>query len=355
MSSPLATGMSSPTTSQKTPATFASSRAAAASPHRNRSLDAARASSVRFEASASRRAALVAVAGGNDEFVEPSTAIQTAGASRSRAPGRPLRSAAKHLSFRGFHISNCGHKPPRSEMSHLMHVPIRESVGAALRYVRENLRFIAIVAGDVRRRLDLGVRCCARRAASGPRDHGGLRHRSGVLLRHFDRRGAVRRRSVRAAGATTAGVCGRRWRSSVSSWSSSCSSSPSRSASCSPPGRSAATSPICRARDPTSKPSCDVMARFVQDNPGASVRDAVLRGHLVVAHVAPLSRRARQRGCGRILTFETWKWTKGSMLRITGARLLLLVAGLYLHVCDRALIGRLIGFRPLDSASIRRR
>jgi hypothetical protein len=68
-----------------------------------------------------------------------------------------------------------------------------------------------------------------------------------------------------------------------------------------------------------------VMTRFIEDNPTAILLVGLfyavvwffLTSRLYLA--APASIDA-----GRILTFETWKWTKGSMLRITAARLLLL-------------------------------
>ena len=53
----------------------------------------------------------------------------------------------------------------------------------------------------------------------------------------------------------------------------------------------------------------------------------------------------------RILTFETWSWTKGAMLRITSARLLLLIpANLFVGAISY-LVGRLIGINTLDPAT----
>jgi hypothetical protein len=54
----------------------------------------------------------------------------------------------------------------------------------------------------------------------------------------------------------------------------------------------------------------------------------------------------------RILTFETWPWTKGAMLRITGARLLLLIpANLFVGAISH-LLGRVIGINTLDPATV---
>ncbi len=96
-----------------------------------------------------------------------------------------------------------------------------------------------------------------------------------------------------------------------------------------------------------------VMTRFIQDNPTAILLVALfytvvwffLTSRLYLA--APASIDA-----GRILTFETWKWTKGSMLRITAARLLLLAPAYVLAGAIGHLIGRLVGINTLDPASI---
>ncbi len=96
-----------------------------------------------------------------------------------------------------------------------------------------------------------------------------------------------------------------------------------------------------------------VMTRFIQDNPTAILLVGLfyavvwffLTSRLYLA--APASIDA-----GRILTFETWKWTKGSMLRITGARLLLLAPAYILAGALGHLIGRLVGINTLDPASI---
>ena len=50
----------------------------------------------------------------------------------------------------------------------------------------------------------------------------------------------------------------------------------------------------------------------------------------------------------RILTFETWKWTKGAMLPITGARLLLLLpANIFVGAISH-LVGRAFGLNTFD-------
>jgi hypothetical protein len=54
----------------------------------------------------------------------------------------------------------------------------------------------------------------------------------------------------------------------------------------------------------------------------------------------------------RILSFETWKWTKGAMLRITAARFLLLAPAYMFAFAISQLLGRLVGIDPFDAASV---
>lgn len=55
---------------------------------------------------------------------------------------------------------------------------------------------------------------------------------------------------------------------------------------------------------------------------------------------------------GRVLVFDTWKWTKGAMLRIAGARLLLLFPANVLAGALGYLVGRVVGIDTLDMASL---
>lgn len=96
-----------------------------------------------------------------------------------------------------------------------------------------------------------------------------------------------------------------------------------------------------------------IMVRFVEENPLAILITALfffvvwllLTSRLYLA--APASVEA-----GRILTFETWKWTKGATLRITWARFMLLVPAYALMFALTALFGRFFGFNVLDGASM---
>ena len=93
----------------------------------------------------------------------------------------------------------------------------------------------------------------------------------------------------------------------------------------------------------------EIMARFVQEQPLALLSFALfyfvvwllLTSRLYLA--APAS--ADQ---GRILTFETWAWTKGSTLRIVATRVLLLGPAWVLVGAIDMLTGRLLGFDTFD-------
>lgn len=93
----------------------------------------------------------------------------------------------------------------------------------------------------------------------------------------------------------------------------------------------------------------EIMTRFVQEQPLAILSFALfyfvvwllLTSRLYLA--APAS--ADQ---GRILTFETWAWTKGSTLRIVAARVLLLGPAWVLVGAIDMLTGRLLGFDTFD-------
>ncbi len=96
-----------------------------------------------------------------------------------------------------------------------------------------------------------------------------------------------------------------------------------------------------------------IMMRFVEENPVAILVTVLfyfvvwllLTSRLYLA--APASVDA-----GRTLTFDTWNWTKGAMLRITWARFMLLVPAYVLMFAITTLLGRLFGFNVLDGASL---
>jgi hypothetical protein len=96
-----------------------------------------------------------------------------------------------------------------------------------------------------------------------------------------------------------------------------------------------------------------VMTRFAENNPVALLALTLFLGGIWILltsrfYLAAPASVDQQ----RILTFETWPWTKGAMLRITGARVLLLIpANLFVGAIGH-LLGRLIGFNTLDPVTV---
>jgi hypothetical protein len=96
-----------------------------------------------------------------------------------------------------------------------------------------------------------------------------------------------------------------------------------------------------------------IMTRFAEENPGVllavtlfyCVLWLLVTSRLYLAAPATVDQE-------RILTFETWSWTKGAMLRIAGARLLLLLPANILAGALGHLAGRLVGLDSFDPATV---
>ena len=95
------------------------------------------------------------------------------------------------------------------------------------------------------------------------------------------------------------------------------------------------------------------MLEFAEANPGALLAVTLfycavwllLTSRLYLAAPASVEQ-------GRILTFETWAWTKGSMLRITAARLMLLLPANILAFAIGYLAGRVVGVDAMNSGAM---
>ena len=97
----------------------------------------------------------------------------------------------------------------------------------------------------------------------------------------------------------------------------------------------------------------EILTRVSQEQPGPLLLAMlfvgaiwlVLTSRLYLA--APASVEA-----GRTLTFETWKWTQGAVLGISWARLMLLIPAYVLMFAVTTLLGRFFGFDMLNAASL---
>lgn len=96
-----------------------------------------------------------------------------------------------------------------------------------------------------------------------------------------------------------------------------------------------------------------VLTRFAEENPGVLLAVALfyLGVWLLLTSRLYLSAPASV-DLGRILVFETWKWTKGAMLRIAGARLLLLLPANILVGALGYIVGRLVGLDTLNMGAM---
>ena len=92
-----------------------------------------------------------------------------------------------------------------------------------------------------------------------------------------------------------------------------------------------------------------IMLQFAEANPGALLLVAlfyfavwfILTSRLYIAAPASVDQK-------RLLTFETWAWTKGATLRIIGARLMLLLPANIFVGALGFLIGQVVGVNTLD-------
>ncbi len=93
-----------------------------------------------------------------------------------------------------------------------------------------------------------------------------------------------------------------------------------------------------------------ILTRFAETNPGVIMLLLALFFSLWLALTSRLYLAAPATvDQGRLRTFETWRWTKGSMLKIAGARLMLLIPANILTGAVSYVIGRLVG---IDTSSM---
>jgi hypothetical protein len=96
-----------------------------------------------------------------------------------------------------------------------------------------------------------------------------------------------------------------------------------------------------------------VMVRFVEEQPGAIALTLLFFGAVWMYLTSRLYLAAPATAeQGRVLTFETWKWTKGATLRIIAARLMLLAPAYVLVTALAYVVGGLFGIDAFDPASL---
>lgn len=87
-----------------------------------------------------------------------------------------------------------------------------------------------------------------------------------------------------------------------------------------------------------------VMTRFAQENPTTVLMLTLFFGTIWYGVTSRLYLAAPATvDQGRILTFETWRWTKGALFQIVGARLILLFPAFVLSFAFSMLVARLLG------------
>jgi hypothetical protein len=99
--------------------------------------------------------------------------------------------------------------------------------------------------------------------------------------------------------------------------------------------------------------SIELMSRIATENPGILLGLGLfyaaiwlaLTSRLFLAAPASVDQK-------RILTFETWAWTKGNMLRLAGARLMLLLPAYILVSAVSFFIAAPLGMNMMDPASV---
>lgn len=234
-----------------------------------------------------------------------------------------------------------------------MNVPVRESVGAALRYVRENARFVAIVGGI----FALVSTLISAIALAVPQTNILTMVANGVVQAFCY--GALVAGALYGVSEVRARWSRDGWRV----WSSmvvvgffmaivvivfSIPVSIILAA-----GPLAQYAGDLQAAGSDQARVMDIMMRFVEENPIAILLVVLFYGVVWLGLTSRLYLAAPASvDAGRILTFETWNWTRGAVLRISLARIMLLIPAYMLMFALNTLLGRLFGFNLLDSASL---
>lgn len=109
-------------------------------------------------------------------------------------------------------------------------------------------------------------------------------------------------------------------------------------------GPMSAYAPELQAAQGDETATLEVMLRFMEEQPLAILLTFLFYGAIWLALTSRLYLAApASADLGRVLSFETWAWTKGQTLRIIAARLMLLLPAYVLVTAVTMLLGRLVG------------
>lgn len=232
-------------------------------------------------------------------------------------------------------------------------VPIRESVGAALRYVRENIGFIATASAVAAGAMTLIAALALASPLLGPATSivstfvQALVYAAFVGAALFGS-GAVRVRWLNDGMRVWAAMAIIGFLLMIVMLVASIVASVVLAA-----GPLARYLPELQAAGSNQTEVLAVMTRFAEENPVTMFVLGLFLGGIWMLitsrfYLAAPATVDEQ----RILAFETWPWTKGSMLRITGARLLVLIPANIFVGAVGLLVGRLIGADTMDPATM---
>lgn len=232
-------------------------------------------------------------------------------------------------------------------------VPVRESVGAALRYVRENMRFIAVVGA-----LFAAASTLVSALALTVPQAGILTMVANGVIQAFCY-GALAAGALYGADAVRARWTKDGWRVWAAMVVVGFFMTIVILVFTIPVTITLVAGPLGRYSADLQSAGSDqaavmqIMLRFAEENPGVILAVTLFYGALWLLLTSRLYLAApASMDAGRILTFETWNWTKGAMLGITSARLMLLVPAYILMFALTSLLGRVFGFNMLDTASL---
>lgn len=232
-------------------------------------------------------------------------------------------------------------------------VPVRESVGAALRYVRENVRFIALVGA-----IFAAVSTLISGFTLAVPSAGVFTMVANGIVQAFCY-GALVAGALYGVGAVRARWAQDGWRVWAAMVVVGFFMAIVILVFSLPVSIILAAGPMARYAGDLQAAGSDqaqvmeIAMRFVEQNPMTVLIVMLFYGILWLLLTSRLYLAAPASiDAGRVLTFETWKWTKGAVLRISWARMMLLIPAYILMFALTMLLGRLFGFNLMDGASL---